>query len=77
MKQQSREQPREKIRELTTAEVNSVSGGSISYISMSVWAGPNAGIARGGIAAGIPGGGIGSAGAGLVGLSYPSLSEDS
>ena len=74
MREQPREQPGERIRQLTTAEVNSVSGASITYVILSVWAGPNADIVRGG---GIPGGGIGGMGVGLVGMSYASLSEDS
>ena len=80
MKEQLREQPGERIRQLTTAEVNRVSGASIAYVILSVWAGPNADIVRGGIAGGIPGGGIGGIGGmgvGLVGMSYASLSEDS
>lgn len=75
-----KEQASEQLRELTSAEVNSVSGGSITRVIMSVWSGPSIDSVRGvfvGSLPGLPGGGIGVAGLGLGGVTYVSAREDS
>lgn len=75
-----REQASEQLRELTTAEVNRVSGGSITRVIMNVWSGPSIDTVRGvyvGSMSGVPGGGIGGAGLRLGGISLIAPTEDS
>jgi len=80
MRSQTKLQKAAQIRELTTAEVALVSGGSISSSIMSVWAGPDIDIAFGRVTmtmTGIHGVGIGGAGMALTSTGPTPFTEDS